>query len=121
MSTTPARHFATTKGGGPQPATPSGRRHLAIWLALAVLCAQLLFAWHSPAHILTPEHDSETELLAAADCHVCTHGHGLLALPSLYDTPVSPHSEPAPLYPTLPPLGHTRGIGPLPRGPPASV
>lgn len=121
MNANSATQFATAVRVGQYRANPNGQRRLAIWLALAVLCAQLLLAWHSPSHILADEHGSKTELLASADCQVCTHGHGLLALPSLYFTPVSAHAEPAPLPPSIPQLAHTIRVRHLPRGPPASA
>ena len=58
------------------------RHGLSLSLILALFCAQLLFAWHAPAHIDAQPHDSHTELLAAAECQICTHGQGMLALPN---------------------------------------
>ena len=72
------------------------RHGLSLSLILALFCAQLLFAWHAPAHIDAQPHDSHTELLAAADCQICTHGQGMLALPNHYVHVVSLHAEPAP-------------------------
>ncbi|MBL4570899.1 MAG: hypothetical protein JKY21_07095 [Alcanivorax sp.] len=49
------------------------RHGLSLSLILALFCAQLLLAWHAPAHIDAQPHDPHKELLAAADCQVCTH------------------------------------------------
>ena len=97
------------------------RHGLSLSLILALFCAQLLLAWHAPAHIDAEPHSPHKELLAVADCQVCTHGQGLLALPSHYTHAVSVHAEPAPL-PAVAPVWRARERIPYPpRGPPLLV
>jgi len=97
------------------------RRGLSLSLVLGLFCAQLLLAWHAPAHIDAGQHSPTKELLASADCQVCTHGHGLLALPSVYNTPVTQRVEPTPL-PLTTTVVHRSERNPYPpRGPPASA
>lgn len=97
------------------------RHGLSLSLILALFCAQLLLAWHAPAHIDAQPHDPHKELLAAADCQVCTHGQGMLALPSHYVHVVSPHAEPAP-HPVTAPVRRTlERLSYPPRGPPTSA
>jgi len=98
------------------------RHGLSLSLILALFCAQLLLAWHAPAHIGENDpHDSHQEILAAADCQVCTHGQGLLALPSYYVAATTQHAEPAP-HPLTAPVRRVHEPSPNPpRGPPTSV
>ena len=97
------------------------RQGLSLSLILALFCAQLLLAWHAPAHIDAQPHDPHKELLAAADCQVCTHGQGMLALHSHYVHVVSLHAEPAPA-PVAAPIRRTLDRLSHPaRGPPASA
>lgn len=100
---------------------PVRHRGLCLSLALALLCAQSLLAWHLPSHIDVHDHGPDHELLALADCQVCTHGHGLLALPASHVMPVAQRIEPA-VQPRLTPLLQYRErLQPFPRGPPASA
>ncbi|MCG8394304.1 MAG: hypothetical protein MI745_14590 [Pseudomonadales bacterium] len=94
-------------------------RGLSLSLILALFCAQLLLAWHAPSHIDTSS--DHQELLASADCQVCTHGHGLLALPASQAIPVALHAEPAPQAPAAPLLQRSEHAQHPPRGPPPSV
>jgi len=96
-------------------------RGLSLSLVLGLFCAQLLLAWHAPAHIDAGQHSPTKELLTSADCQVCTHGHGMLALPSVYSAPVAKRTEPVPLAPaTAVELRSKRNPYP-PRGPPVSA
>lgn len=97
------------------------RHGLSLSLILALFCAQLLLAWHAPSHIDAQPHDPHKELLAAADCQVCTHGQGMLALPSHYVHVVSQHAEPAPAPVAAPVRRTLERLSYPPRGPPASA
>ncbi|MGB2248885.1 MAG: hypothetical protein ACPH3N_14505 [Alcanivorax sediminis] len=68
------------------------RSRLPFTLALALLCAQLIFAWHSASHI-DPQGDPHQQALLVADCDLCAHGHGFVALP-VASLPVAPTAAP---------------------------
>ena len=57
------------------------RSRLSLSLVLSLFCAQLLFAWHSPSHI-DPTTSPHEQALLVADCDLCAHGHGFVALPA---------------------------------------
>ena len=82
--------------------SPYRRGHslpLVLPLVVGLFLVQLILAWHAPAHIDAGQHSPTTDLLASADCQVCTHGHGMLALPSAYNVLDSTHTAPVPLAP----------------------
>ena len=98
------------------------RRTLPLLLILSLGFAQLLLAWHAPSHILSDGHGPHEELLAPADCQVCTNGQGLLALPTLFFPITAGHVEPTPSVtgPSRLQRSESRSQYP-PRGPPAAV
>lgn len=96
-------------------------RALPLSLILSLFFAQLLLAWHAPSHILADSHGPSQELLASADCQVCTHGLGLLALPTFYFPPLTERVAHTPSTPISAPLQRSERTQHPPRGPPATV
>lgn len=80
------------------------RSRLSLTLVLSLLCAQLLFAWHAPSHI-DPHDNPHEQALLVADCDLCAHGHGFVALPAdgipqlPASTPVLGQAQPQPFLP----------------------
>lgn len=80
------------------------RARLSFTLVLSLLCAQLLFAWHSPSHI-DPTGSPHEQALLVADCDLCAHGHSFVALPTTglpalpASTPVLGQAQPQPFLP----------------------
>lgn len=68
------------------------RSRLSFTLVLSLLCAQLFLAWHAPSHI-DPHSDPHQQALVVADCDLCAHGHGFVALP-VASLPIAPPVAP---------------------------
>ncbi|MEQ3637052.1 hypothetical protein [Alcanivorax sp.] len=105
------------------PATLSSYRRghslpLVLPLVVGLFLVQLILAWHAPTHIDVGQHSPTKDLLASADCQVCTHGHGMLALPSAYNVPDTTRTEPVPLAPATTVANRYERNPYPPRGPP---
>lgn len=66
-------------------------------LAILLVFAQGVMAWHAPSHIL--EHPDRGAVLASHNCDLCVHGHGLVGLTSAPSNLVIPPAA----HPIMPP------------------